>query len=103
MPLREASANLTEAAYHSESSHDDLTLFDPTLFDPTLFDNRLPDNAHCNRRIPARDQHFRADFTPIAEEILVAKAPGPMIADPSEFAWKRLAPGIRLKPNGRPF
>ncbi len=47
--------------------------------------------------------HFRADFTPIAEQILVAKAPGPMIADPSEFAWKRLTPGIRLKPNGRPF
>ena len=47
--------------------------------------------------------HFRADFTPIAEQILVAKAPGPMIADPSEFAWKRLARGIRLKPNGRPF
>ena len=47
--------------------------------------------------------HFRADFAPIAEEILIAKAPGPMIADPSEFHWKRLAPGIRLKPNGRAF
>jgi microcystin degradation protein MlrC len=47
--------------------------------------------------------HFRADFTPIAEQIIVAKAPGPMIADPSEFAWKRLARGIRLKPNGRAF
>ena len=47
--------------------------------------------------------HFRADFTPIAEQILVAKAPGPMIADPSEFPWKRLQRGIRLKPNGRPF
>src|SRR5437868_13841215 len=47
--------------------------------------------------------HFRADFAPIAEEILVAKAPGPMIADPSEFAWKRLQRGIRLKPNGRAF
>jgi microcystin degradation protein MlrC len=47
--------------------------------------------------------HFRADFAPIAEEILIAKAPGPMIADPSEFPWKRLASGIRLKPNGRAF
>jgi microcystin degradation protein MlrC len=47
--------------------------------------------------------HFRADFAPIAEQILVAKAPGPMIADPSEFAWKRLQRGIRLKPNGRAF
>lgn len=47
--------------------------------------------------------HFRADFTPIAQDILVAAAPGPMIADPSGFAWKRLAPGLRLKPLGRPF
>jgi microcystin degradation protein MlrC len=47
--------------------------------------------------------HFRADFAPIAEEILVAKAPGPMLADPSEYPWKRLAPGIRLKPRGRSF
>ena len=42
--------------------------------------------------------HFRADFAPIAEEILVCKAPGPMLADPSDFPWKNLAPGIRLKP-----
>jgi microcystin degradation protein MlrC len=47
--------------------------------------------------------HFRADFTPIAEEILVCKAPGPMLADPSDFPWKRLATGIRTKPNGLAF
>jgi microcystin degradation protein MlrC len=47
--------------------------------------------------------HFRADFAPIAEEILVCKAPGPMLADPADFPWKRLAPGIRVRPNGRPF
>jgi microcystin degradation protein MlrC len=47
--------------------------------------------------------HFRADFAPIAEDILVCKAPGPMLADPSDFPWRNLPPGIRLKPNGRPF
>ena len=47
--------------------------------------------------------HFRADFTPIAHHILVAAAPGPMVADPSQFAWTRLAPGLRLKPLGRAF
>ncbi len=47
--------------------------------------------------------HFRADFTPIAHQILVAAAPGPMIADPSQFRWSRLAPGIRLKPLGPAF
>jgi len=47
--------------------------------------------------------HFRADFTDIAEQILVCKAPGPMLADPSDFPWQNLAPGIRLKPNGPAF
>lgn len=44
--------------------------------------------------------HFRADFTPIAEAILVAAAPGPMIADPALLPWQRLRPGIRLSPDG---
>ncbi len=47
--------------------------------------------------------HFRADFAPIAEEILVCKSPGPMLADTSEFAWKNLAPGMRLRPRGPVF
>jgi len=34
--------------------------------------------------------HFRADFAPIALQILVARAPGPMAADPAELPWTRL-------------
>ncbi len=47
--------------------------------------------------------HFRADFTAIAEKILVAKSPGPMVADPGELPWKNLAPGIKLRPGGAAF
>jgi microcystin degradation protein MlrC len=47
--------------------------------------------------------HFRADFQPIAEAILVAKAPGPLRADPADFPWTRLAPGMRLRPLGPVF
>ncbi|QET06641.1 M81 family metallopeptidase [Cupriavidus pauculus] len=47
--------------------------------------------------------HFRADFGPIAEAILVAKAPGPMAADPADLPWTSLACGMRLKPNGAAF
>ncbi|MEC8776975.1 MAG: MlrC C-terminal domain-containing protein, partial [Pseudomonadota bacterium] len=43
---------------------------------------------------------FRADFAPIAEEILVCAAPGPMIADPADLPWRRLRPGIRINPLG---
>jgi microcystin degradation protein MlrC len=47
--------------------------------------------------------HFRADFEPIAREVLVVAAPGPAKADPTMFAWSRLRPGLRLKPKGPPF
>ncbi|MDR3095972.1 MAG: M81 family metallopeptidase [Paraburkholderia sp.] len=47
--------------------------------------------------------HFRADFEPIARAVLVAKAPGPMCADPADLPWKRLKPGMRLKPGGPAF
>ncbi|GAB4178894.1 MAG: M81 family metallopeptidase [Thalassobaculales bacterium] len=44
--------------------------------------------------------HFRADFAPIAADILVVESPGPMIADPAKLAWQRLRRGIRLSPLG---
>ena len=47
--------------------------------------------------------HFRADFEPIAEKLLICAAPGAMPADTSTLPWKRLRPGIRIKPNGPPF
>ncbi|WP_110643025.1 M81 family metallopeptidase [Salinicola sp. CPA57] len=47
--------------------------------------------------------HFRADFAPIAETILVCAAPGPMAVDPADLPWQRLRPGIRTSPLGRPF
>ena len=47
--------------------------------------------------------HFRADFQPIAREVLVVKAPGPALADPAEFAWKKLRRGLRLRPLGPMF
>jgi len=44
--------------------------------------------------------HFRADFQPIAREVLVVKAPGPALADPAEYRWTKLRPGVRLRPLG---
>jgi len=47
--------------------------------------------------------HFRADFEPIAEAILVATAPGPMALDAADLPFTRLKPGLRLSPNGPAF
>src|SRR6202011_5866588 len=47
--------------------------------------------------------HFRADFEPIAEKIIICAAPGAMPADTAALPWKRLRPGVRVQPNGAPF
>ena len=45
--------------------------------------------------------HFRADFQPISQEILVVEAPGPCAVDPSKLPFTKVRPGLRLKPRGR--
>jgi microcystin degradation protein MlrC len=47
--------------------------------------------------------HFRADFEPIAETLLICAAPGAMPADTAALPWTRLRPGVRIKPNGPAF
>lgn len=47
--------------------------------------------------------HFRADFEPIAQAVLVCAAPGPMPVDPSVLPWKHLRKGIRTAPLGPVF
>ena len=42
--------------------------------------------------------HFRAAFAPIASTILVAKAPGPMAADPGDLPWTQLPLGMATRP-----
>ena len=42
--------------------------------------------------------HFRADFMPIASHVLVAKAAGPMAADPGDLPWRQLSPEVRPRP-----
>src|SRR5690606_18305648 len=37
--------------------------------------------------------HFRADFEPIADSILMVEAPGPMVVDPGRLPFAKLRPG----------
>ena len=47
--------------------------------------------------------HFRADFQPIAETVLVALAPGGHVVDTTQYAFRRLRAGVRLFPLGPGF
>ena len=47
--------------------------------------------------------HFRADFEPIAERVLVAVAPGAHLVDARKYPYKYLRPGVRLEPLGPAF
>jgi microcystin degradation protein MlrC len=47
--------------------------------------------------------HFRADFAPLAQGVLVVEALGPNLADPARQPFKRLRPGVRLRPMGPAF
>src|SRR6185436_2539347 len=42
--------------------------------------------------------HFRADLQPHASHVLVAKAAGPMAAEPADLPWRHLPPSIGRRP-----
>ncbi len=44
--------------------------------------------------------HFRADFEPIAEQVLIAIAPGAHVVDSTTYPFRYLRAGVRLSPMG---
>jgi len=67
-------------------------------YDQALFRHVGVEPADCKVLVLKSSVHFRADFQPISEKVIVAIAPGPVVADPSVFPFKNLRPGLRLKP-----
>ena len=45
--------------------------------------------------------HFRADFGPLADRVLVVEAPGPNLADPARLSFSKLPDSRRRRPIGR--
>jgi microcystin degradation protein MlrC len=45
--------------------------------------------------------HFRADFGPIAERVIVAIAPGPVVADPAVLNFRHVRAEVRRRPRIR--
>jgi microcystin degradation protein MlrC len=59
----------------------------------------------ANRKLLALKSsvHFRADFQPIAEEILIVAAPGANPVDNYALPYRHLRQGLRMMPLGRAF
>ena len=67
-------------------------------YDQALFRHVGIEPADCKILVLKSSVHFRADFQPISEKVIVATAPGPVTVDSSVFPFKHLRPGLRLKP-----
>jgi microcystin degradation protein MlrC len=53
--------------------------------------------ADCPILVLKSSVHFRADFGPIAERVIVAAAPGPVIADPSSLPFRHVRANVRKR------
>jgi len=54
--------------------------------------------SDCRIIVLKSSVHFRADYQPIAEAVLIGAAPGPVVADPATLPFRNLRPGLRLRP-----
>lgn len=66
--------------------------------DREMFRHLGVEPAECRILALKSSVHFRADFGPIAGEVLIAAAPGPVAADPGALAFTRLRPGVAQRP-----
>ena len=66
--------------------------------DQELFRHVGVEPGACKILVLKSSVHFRADFQPIAETVIVATAPGPVVADPAVLPFKHLRKGLRLRP-----
>lgn len=67
-------------------------------YDQALFRHVGIEPSECKILVLKSSVHFRADFQPIAETVIVAAAPGPVVADSSVFPFQNVRAGVRLKP-----
>jgi len=54
--------------------------------------------SECPILVLKSSVHFRADFGPIAEKIIVGIAPGPVVADPAILNFRYVRPEVRRRP-----
>jgi microcystin degradation protein MlrC len=71
--------------------------------DPAPFAHVGIDPARVGILVLKSTCHFRAEFEPLASHVLVAASPGAFNADPCNYPYARLRPGVRMRPLGPVF
>ncbi len=66
-------------------------------YDQAILRHLGVDPADCSIIALKSSVHFRADFAPIAERIIQAIAPGPVVADPSTLPFQHVRPGVSMR------
>jgi microcystin degradation protein MlrC len=69
--------------------------------DQAIIRNVGIDPASCPILVLKSSVHFRADFGPIAGRVIVAVAPGPVVADPATLNFQHVRADIRRRPAGK--
>jgi microcystin degradation protein MlrC len=59
--------------------------------------------ASCPILVLKSSVHFRADFGPIADHVIVAVAPGPVVADPATLNFRHVRANVRRRPASAPI
>ncbi len=67
-------------------------------YDQALFRHVGLEPSECSILVLKSSVHFRADFAPMAELVLVAASPGPVVADPATLTFQHVRPGVRKRP-----
>ena len=67
-------------------------------YDQALFRHVGIEPSACSILALKSSVHFRADFQPIAETVIVAASPGPVVADPATLTFQNVRPGVRKRP-----
>lgn len=69
-------------------------------YDQALLRHLDVEPAQCRIIVLKSSVHFRADFEPIAERVIVAAAPGPVIADSSVLPFRHVRGSVRKRAGG---
>ncbi|MBY8824479.1 M81 family metallopeptidase [Sphingomonas colocasiae] len=69
-------------------------------YDRAPFEHVGVDLPRCDIVVVKSAVHFRAEFEPLAQAVILAAAPGGFLDDPAQFPFKRLRPGVHLRPMG---